>query len=91
MNIAIVETIFCYIDRPKVVAMVYPSRSHQLQTRSDTMTYQGNFTLSSELLEELSANGFEQLTELIRIVVNAAMQAERQQYLGAAPYQRTYE
>jgi len=55
------------------------------------MTYQGNFTLSSELLEELSANGFEQLTELIRIVVNAAMQAERQQYLGAAPYQRTYE
>ena len=53
------------------------------------MTYQGDFTLPTELLEQIAANGFDQLPELIRIVVNAAMQAERQQYLGAAPYQRT--
>jgi hypothetical protein len=85
------STIFWKIDRPKVVGMVYPSRSHQLQTRSDTMTYQSDFILPTELLEEISANGFDQLTELIRIVVNAAIQAERQQYLGAAPYQRTPE
>ncbi len=55
------------------------------------MTYQGDFTLPTELLEQIAANGFDQLPELIRIVVNAAMQAERQQYLGAAPYQRTPE
>jgi len=53
------------------------------------MTYQGDFTLPTELLEQIAANGFDQLPELIRVVVNAAMQAERQQYLGAAPYQRT--
>ncbi len=53
------------------------------------MTYQGDFTLPTELLEQIAANGFDQLPELIRVVVNAAMQAERQQYLGAAPYQHT--
>jgi putative transposase len=55
------------------------------------MTYQGDFTLPTELLEQIASNGFDQLPELIRIVVNAAMQAERQQFLGAAPYQRTPE
>lgn len=53
------------------------------------MTYQNDCTLPTELLEQIASNGFDQLPELIRIVVNAAMQAERQQYLGAAPYQRT--
>ena len=55
------------------------------------MTYQGDFTLPTELLEQIATNGLDTLPELIRIVVNAAMQAERQQYLGAAPYQRTPE
>lgn len=55
------------------------------------MTYQGDFTLPTELLEQIATNGFDKLPELIRVVVNAAMQAERQQYLGAAPYQRTPE
>ncbi len=55
------------------------------------MTYQADFTLPTELLEQIACNGFDQLPELIRIVVNAAMKAERQQFLGAAPYQRTPE
>ena len=55
------------------------------------MTYQGDFTLPSELLEQIASQGFDVLPELIRIVINAAMQAERQQYLGAEPYQRTPE
>jgi transposase-like protein len=55
------------------------------------MTYQGDFTLPTELLEQIGASGFDVVPELIRIVINAAMQAERQQYLGAAPYQRTPE
>lgn len=53
------------------------------------MTYQGDFTLPSELLEQIATQGFDILPELIRIVINAAMQAERQQYLGAAPYQHS--
>ncbi len=55
------------------------------------MTYLSDFTLPSELLNHITANGFDQLPGLIRIVVNAAKQAERQQYLGAAPNQRTPE
>jgi len=53
------------------------------------MTYQNDFTLPSGLLEQIASQGFEALPELIRIVINAAMQAERQQYLGAAPYQHS--
>jgi putative transposase len=55
------------------------------------MTYREDFTLPTELLEQVSQQGFDILPELIRIVVNAAMHAERQQYLKAAPYQRTPE
>ena len=53
------------------------------------MTYQGDFTLPSELLERIASQGFDILPELIRIVINAAMQSERQQHLGVAPYQHT--
>jgi transposase-like protein len=55
------------------------------------MTYRGDFTLPSDLLEQIADQGFEALPELIRIVVNAAMEAERQQHLNAEPYQRTPE
>jgi transposase-like protein len=53
------------------------------------MTYQNDCTLPNELLEQITEQGLEYLPELIRIVVNAAMKAERQQYLGAAPYERS--
>jgi putative transposase len=55
------------------------------------MTYQGDFTLPKELVEQITAQGFEFLPDLIRILLNAAMKAERQQYLGAAPYQHSPE
>jgi putative transposase len=55
------------------------------------MTYQSDFTLPSELLEQIATQGFDFVPELIRIVINAAMQAERQQYLKAAPYQHSPE
>ena len=55
------------------------------------MTYQNDFTLPSDLLEQIASQGFDFVPELIRIVINAAMQAERQQYLKAAPYQHTPE
>lgn len=53
------------------------------------MTYQANYTLPTELLELIIADGFEALPELIRIILNTAMQAERQRYLQAGPYERS--
>jgi len=55
------------------------------------MTYRENFTLPAELLAQVSQQGFDILPELIQVIVNAAMQAERQQYLKAEPYQHTEE
>jgi putative transposase len=53
------------------------------------MTYQGDFTLPTELLEQIASQGFDYLPELIRILVNAAMQIERQKHLGAGWHERT--
>jgi transposase-like protein len=53
------------------------------------MTYQNDCTLPNELLEQISEQGLDYLPDLIRVVVNAAMKAERQQYLGVAPYERS--
>lgn len=55
------------------------------------MTYQPNYTLPRELLEAVTEGGLDSLPELFRILLNAAMQAERQPYLGAEPYQRSDE
>jgi putative transposase len=55
------------------------------------MTYQQDCTLPADLLQQVSEQGFDILPDLIRTIVNAAMQAERQQYLKAEPYQRTSE
>jgi len=52
------------------------------------MTYQNNFTLSPEILEEISEQGLDYIPELIRVLVNEAMKEERQKYLRAEPYQR---
>ncbi|MFN8458461.1 MAG: IS256 family transposase [Anaerolineae bacterium] len=53
------------------------------------MTYQTQYTLPSELLEQIAAEGLEALPELIRIVINTASEAERQKYLGVSPYERS--
>jgi putative transposase len=42
------------------------------------MTYQDDCTLPTVLLEQIGSEGFDFLPELIRILVNAAMQVERQ-------------
>jgi putative transposase len=55
------------------------------------MTYREDFTLPAELLEQVQEQGLEVLPELIRIVLNHAMQAERERHLHAEPYQRTTE
>lgn len=55
------------------------------------MTYRQDFTLPAELLAQVQEQGLDILPELIRIVLNAAMQAERNEYLQAAPYQHNEE
>lgn len=55
------------------------------------MTYQGDFTLPAALVEQVSQQGLEIVPELIRVSLNAAMQAERAEHLKAAPYQHTSE
>jgi putative transposase len=70
---------------------VYPSKLPNFNKGETTMTYQSDFTLPQELLERIASEGFDILPQLIQIVINAAMQAERQQYLRAAPYQHSPE
>jgi putative transposase len=55
------------------------------------MTYQDDFTLPTELLEQVAEQGLDFLPELIRIVINTAMQMERQKHLGVGPYERSAE
>lgn len=55
------------------------------------MTYRNDFTLPAELMEQVAEQGLDVLPELIRIVLNAAMQAERSEHLQAEHYQHTEE
>jgi putative transposase len=51
------------------------------------MTYREDFTLPAELLEQVQEQGLDVLPELIRVIINTAMQAERTEHLKAAAYQ----
>jgi len=55
------------------------------------MTHQEDCPLSAELLDQVAEQGLDFLLELIRIMINPAMQAERQRYLGVSPYVRSNE
>jgi transposase-like protein len=55
------------------------------------MTYQDDFTLPTELLEQVAEQGLDFVPELIRVVINTAMQIERQKHLGVGPYERSVE
>jgi putative transposase len=53
------------------------------------MTYQDNSTLPPELFEQIAEQGLDVLPELIQVMINSAMQIERQKYLGVGPYERS--
>ena len=55
------------------------------------MIYNNDCTLTTEYLEQLAKQGLEGLPDLIRIIINQAMQIERENYLRAKPYERTEE
>jgi len=55
------------------------------------MTYPADCTLPTELLEQIANEGLSCLPELMRVLINTAMQIERQQHLGVGPYERSEE
>jgi len=55
------------------------------------MIYKNDCTLPKEYLEQLTEQGLEGLPDLIRVMVNEAMRIERENYLGAKPYERSEE
>ena len=55
------------------------------------MTHEDDYSIPAEILEQICADGFDALPDLVRIMVNAAMYVERQKHLGAGPYERTPE
>ena len=55
------------------------------------MTYQTDCTLPKELLEQIVEHGMNAVPEMIRTIINTAMRLERQEHLGAGPYERTME
>ena len=55
------------------------------------MTYESNCTLPNELLAQIANEGLACLPELIQVMINTAMQVERQQHLGVGPYERSAE
>lgn len=55
------------------------------------MTYRDDSTLPREITELVNDNGFDILPQLLELIFNTAMQVEREQYLGAARYERTPE
>ena len=65
-----------------------------LYTEGTRLTARNGFgciLLSDSLVDRIADQGLNALPERIRIIINSAMQAERQQYLNAAPYERTDE
>jgi transposase-like protein len=52
------------------------------------MIYGEDCTLPKEYLEKLTAEGLEGLPEMIQVLVNEAMQIERERYVNAKPYER---
>lgn len=53
------------------------------------MIYRSDCTLPTEYLEQLTEQGLDSLPEMIRVMVNEAMRIERENYLGAKPYERS--
>ncbi len=52
------------------------------------MTCQDHCILPNEIMEGFISQGMEYIPEMIRVLINLAMQIERQAYLQAGPYER---
>jgi len=55
------------------------------------MTHQNNFAVPAEIMEQIAAEGIEYGSQMIAVLINAAMKLEREQYLKAKSYERSKE
>jgi putative transposase len=55
------------------------------------MTHQNDYNLSERIREELLKDGWGAISEMVRILINNAMQEERARYIQAGEYERTEE
>ena len=53
------------------------------------MIYKKDCTLPTEYLKQLAEQGLEGLPDLVRVLVNQAMQIERENYFHAKSYERS--
>ena len=53
------------------------------------MTHQNDYNLSVGTIEEITRNGLDAIPELMRVLLNSIMQAERVKHLHAEEYERT--
>ena len=55
------------------------------------MTHEEQSTNLAQAVQLLAENGFEGMANAIEILFNEAMRLQRQEYIGAAPYERSQE
>ena len=53
------------------------------------MTHQNDYSLSPSIVEEIARLGLDGFPEMVKVLLNTAMQAERSKYLQAGEYERT--
>jgi len=53
------------------------------------MTFREDYTVPGEIVEQIAIEGFDALPELIRMVLNVAMEMERERHLAASRYERS--
>jgi putative transposase len=59
--------------------------------KGETMIYKEDCTLPKEYVEQLTAGGMEAVPEMIKLLINEAMQIEREKHIQAKPYERKEE
>jgi hypothetical protein len=62
---------------------VYPFGYRDQERSSTPVAYREDFSLPEGFLEQICEQGLDGIGEAIRIVVNAAMQAERERHVNA--------
>jgi transposase-like protein len=55
------------------------------------MTHQNDYNLSPAIVEEITRLGLDGIPEMLKVLINTAMQAERSKHLQAGEYERTEE
>jgi len=53
------------------------------------VTYREHYTVPREIVEQIAAEGFDALPELVRVMLNIAMEMERERHLGVSRYERS--